>query len=144
MVNCNPETVSTDYDISDRLYFEPLTFEDVMGIIDRERSGGGEVSCVVQFGGQTPLKLALALQAAGVEILGTTPDSIDLAEDRRRFSQLLWDLGVPQPPSGTAVSREEAREVAERIGYPVVVRPRTCWAGGAWPSCSTPARSTGT
>jgi len=123
MVNCNPETVSTDYDTSDRLYFEPLTFEDVMGIIDRERSGGGDVSCVVQFGGQTPLKLALALQEAGVQILGTTPDSIDLAEDRQRFSQLLWDLGVPQPPSGTAVSREEAREVAERIGYPVVVRP---------------------
>lgn len=123
MVNCNPETVSTDYDTADRLYFEPLTFEDVMGVIDRERSAGGEVSCVVQFGGQTPLKLALALQEAGVDILGTTPDSIDLAEDRQRFSQLLWDLGVPQPASGTAVSRQEAREVAERIGYPVVVRP---------------------
>ena len=123
MVNCNPETVSTDYDTADRLYFEPLTFEDVMGIIDRERSAGGEVSCVVQFGGQTPLKLALALQDAGVDILGTSPDSIDLAEDRQRFSQLLWDLGVPQPASGTAVSREEAREVAERVGYPVVVRP---------------------
>jgi carbamoyl-phosphate synthase large subunit len=123
MVNCNPETVSTDYDTADRLYFEPLTFEDVMGIIDRERSAGGDVSCVVQFGGQTPLKLALALQDAGVGILGTTPDSIDLAEDRQRFSQLLWDLGVPQPASGTAVSREEARAVAERIGYPVVVRP---------------------
>ena len=123
MVNCNPETVSTDYDTSDRLYFEPLTFEDVMGIIDRELSAGGDVSCVVQFGGQTPLKLALALQEAGVQILGTTPDSIDLAEDRQRFSQLLWDLGVPQPASGTAISREEARDVAERIGYPVVVRP---------------------
>ena len=123
MVNCNPETVSTDYDTSDRLYFEPLTFEDVMAIIARERTAGGEVSCVVQFGGQTPLKLALALQEAGVHILGTSPDSIDLAEDRRRFSELLWDLGVPQPESGTAVSREEAREVAERIGYPVVVRP---------------------
>jgi len=123
MVNCNPETVSTDYDTSDRLYFEPLTFEDVMAIIERERSAGGDVSCVVQFGGQTPLKLALALQEAGVEILGTSPDSIDLAEDRRRFSQLLWDLGVPQPASGTAVSREEARDVADRIGYPVVVRP---------------------
>jgi carbamoyl-phosphate synthase large subunit len=123
MVNCNPETVSTDYDTADRLYFEPLTFEDVMGVIDRERSGGGDVSCVVQFGGQTPLKLALALQDAGVDILGTTPDSIDLAEDRQRFSQLLWDLGVPQPASGTAVSRQEAREVAERIRYPVVVRP---------------------
>ncbi len=123
MVNCNPETVSTDYDTSDRLYFEPLTFEDVMGIVDRERSAGGDVSCVVQFGGQTPLKLALALLDAGVKILGTTPDSIDLAEDRQRFSQLLWDLGVPQPASGTAVSRAEARRVAERIGYPVVVRP---------------------
>ncbi len=123
MVNCNPETVSTDYDTSDRLYFEPLTFEDVMAIIERERTAGGDVSCVVQFGGQTPLKLALALQETGVPILGTSPDSIDLAEDRRRFSQLLWDLGVPQPASGTAVSRDEAREVAERVGYPVVVRP---------------------
>ena len=122
-MNCNPETVSTDYDTSDRLYFEPLTFEDVMAIIERERAAGGEVSCVVQFGGQTPLKLALALQEAGVRILGTSPDSIDLAEDRRRFSQLLWDLGAPQPASGTAVSRDEAREVAERVGYPVVVRP---------------------
>ena len=123
MVNCNPETVSTDYDTADRLYFEPLTFEDVMAVIEKERSGGGAVSCVVQFGGQTPLKLALALQEAGVDILGTSPDSIDLAEDRRRFSQLLWDLGVPQPESGTAISREEARAVADRIGYPVVVRP---------------------
>jgi carbamoyl-phosphate synthase large subunit len=123
MVNCNPETVSTDYDTADRLYFEPLTFEDVMAVIDRERSAGGEVACVVQFGGQTPLKLALPLLEAGVTILGTSPDSIDLAEDRRRFSQLLWDLGVPQPTSGTAVSRDEARAVAERIGYPVVVRP---------------------
>src|SRR6187549_2439062 len=123
MVNCNPETVSTDYDTADRLYFEPLTFEDVMAVIEREREAGGDVSCVVQFGRQTPLKLALPLLDAGVTILGTSPDSIDLAEDRRRFSQLLWDLGVPQPSSGTAVSREEAREVAERIGYPVVVRP---------------------
>src|SRR6188768_4307180 len=123
MVNCNPETVSTDYDTADRLYFEPLTFEDVMAVVERERSAGGSVACVVQFGGQTPLKLALALQEAGVDILGTTPDSIDLAEDRQRFSQLLWDLGVPQPSSGTAVSRQEAREVAEGIGYPVVVRP---------------------
>ncbi|HEY9467189.1 MAG TPA: carbamoyl-phosphate synthase large subunit, partial [Vicinamibacterales bacterium] len=123
MVNCNPETVSTDYDTADRLYFEPLTFEDVMAVIERERTAGGDVSCVVQFGGQTPLKLALSLLEAGVTILGTSPDSIDLAEDRRRFSQLLWDLGIPQPASGTATSREEAREVAERIGYPVVVRP---------------------
>ena len=123
MVNCNPETVSTDYDTADRLYFEPLTFEDVMAVVDRERVAGGQVGCLVQFGGQTPLKLALALQEAGVEIFGTSPDSIDLAEDRQRFSQLLWDLAIPQPASGTAVSREQAREAAERIGYPVVVRP---------------------
>jgi carbamoyl-phosphate synthase large subunit len=123
MINCNPETVSTDYDTTDRLYFEPLTFEDVMSVIDRESSAGGDVACLVQFGGQTPLKLALSLQAAGVKILGTSPDSIDLAEDRRRFAQLLWDLGIPQPASGTATSREEAREVAAKVGYPVVVRP---------------------
>ena len=123
MVNCNPETVSTDYDTADRLYFEPLTFEDVMAVIERERSAGGDVSCVVQFGGQTPLKLALPLLEAGVSILGTSPDSIDLAEDRKRFSQLLWELGITQPASDTAVSREEAREAAEKIGYPVVVRP---------------------
>ena len=118
MVNCNPETVSTDYDTADRLYFEPLAFEDVMAIVERERSAGGDVSCVVQFGGQTPLKLALALQEAGVPILGTSPDSIDLAEDRKRFSGLLRDLGVPQPASGTAVSREQARVEADRVGYP--------------------------
>jgi carbamoyl-phosphate synthase large subunit len=123
MVNCNPETVSTDYDTADRLYFEPLTFEDVMAIIDRERSAGGDVSCVVQFGGQTPLKLALPLLEAGVNVIGTSPDSIDLAEDRQRFSELLRELGITQPASGTAVSREEAQEVAERVGYPVVVRP---------------------
>jgi carbamoyl-phosphate synthase large subunit len=123
MINCNPETVSTDYDTTDRLYFEPLTFEDVMSVIERESSAGGEVACFVQFGGQTPLKLSLALQAAGVKILGTSPDSIDLAEDRRRFAQLLWDLGIPQPASGTATSREEAREAAQKIGFPVVVRP---------------------
>jgi carbamoyl-phosphate synthase large subunit len=123
MVNCNPETVSTDYDTADRLYFEPLTFEDVMAVVERERTAGGDVACVVQFGGQTPLKLALPLLEAGVTILGTSPDSIDLAEDRQRFSQLLRDLGIMQPQSGTAVSREEARAVAERIGYPVVVRP---------------------
>ena len=123
MINCNPETVSTDYDTTDRLYFEPLTFEDVMAVIDKERSGGGDVACLVQFGGQTPLKLALPLQAAGVTILGTSPDSIDLAEDRQRFSRLLWDLGIPQPSSGTATSRNEARDAATEIGFPVVVRP---------------------
>ena len=131
MVNCNPETVSTDYDTSDRLYFEPLTFEDVHAIIDRERSADGDVSCVVQFGGQTPLKLALALQEAGIQILGTSPDSIDLAEDRERFSHLLWELGIPQPPSGMAASREEARRVAASSGFPVLVRPSYVLGGRA-------------
>jgi len=123
MINCNPETVSTDYDTADRLYFQPLTFEDVMAVIEKERSAGGDVSCLVQFGGQTPLKLALALQEAGVKILGTSPDSIDLAEDRKRFAALLSELNITQPASGTATSREEAREVATKIGFPVVVRP---------------------
>jgi len=131
MVNCNPETVSTDYDTVDRLYFEPLTFEDVFAIIERERSAGGEVACVVQYGGQTPLKLALPLQEAGVRILGTKPDSIDLAEDRKRFAKLLWDLGIPQAPSGTATSADEAREVAAAIGFPVVVRPSYVLGGRA-------------
>jgi carbamoyl-phosphate synthase large subunit len=123
MINCNPETVSTDYDTADRLYFQPLTFEDVMAVIETERAGGGDVSCLVQFGGQTPLKLALALQQAGVRILGTSPDSIDLAEDRKRFSALLESLNITQPASGTATSRQEARDVAAAIGFPVVVRP---------------------
>jgi carbamoyl-phosphate synthase large subunit len=131
MVNCNPETVSTDYDTVDRLFFEPLTFEDVFAIIERERSAGGEVSCVVQFGGQTPLKLALALQDAGVTIIGTSPDSIDLAEDRERFSKLLHDLQIPQPANGMAVSRDEALAVARDIGYPVVVRPSYVLGGRA-------------
>jgi carbamoyl-phosphate synthase large subunit len=131
MINCNPETVSTDYDTSDRLYFEPLTFEDVMAVIEREREGNVDVSCVVQFGGQTPLKLALGLQEAGVTILGTSPDSIDLAEDRQRFNQLLWDLGIPQPASGTATSKDEAREVAAKVGFPVVVRPSYVLGGRA-------------
>src|SRR4051812_8802500 len=131
MVNCNPETVSTDYDTADRLYFQPLTFEDVIAIIEKERSAGGEVSCLVQFGGQTPLKLALALQSAGVRILGTSPDSIDLAEDRKRFSALLESLGIPQPASGTATSRDEARDVATRISFPVVVRPSYVLGGRA-------------
>jgi len=130
MVNCNPETVSTDYDSVDRLYFEPLTFEDVSAILEKE-AHGGEVACVVQFGGQTPLKLALPLQAAGIRILGTSPDSIDLAEDRQRFAQLLWDLAIPQPASGIAASREEARDVAARVGFPVVVRPSYVLGGRA-------------
>jgi carbamoyl-phosphate synthase large subunit len=131
MVNCNPETVSTDYDTVDRLYFEPLTLEDVSSIIAREREAGGDVACVVQYGGQTPLKLALPLQAAGIRILGTSPDSIDLAEDRERFAQLLWDLGIPQAPSGTATTPDEARDVAARIGFPLVVRPSYVLGGRA-------------
>jgi carbamoyl-phosphate synthase large subunit len=123
MINCNPETVSTDYDTVDRLYFEPLTFEDVSAIITKEQSAGGDVACVVQYGGQTPLKLALQLQHAGIRIIGTSPDSIDLAEDRERFAQLLWDLGIPQAPSGIATSVEEARGVAGTVGFPLVVRP---------------------
>jgi carbamoyl-phosphate synthase large subunit len=131
MVNCNPETVSTDYDTADRLYFQPLTFEDVMSVIETERSAGGDVSCLVQFGGQTPLKLALALQRAGVKILGTSPDSIDLAEDRERFASFLSGLQITQPRSGTATSREEARAVAKEIGFPVVVRPSYVLGGRA-------------
>jgi carbamoyl-phosphate synthase large subunit len=131
MINCNPETVSTDYDTADRLYFQPLTFEDVMAVIETERSAGGDVSCLVQFGGQTPLKLALPLQAAGVKILGTSPDSIDLAEDRKRFAALLSRLNIPQPASGTATSRQEAREAAASIGFPVVVRPSYVLGGRA-------------
>jgi carbamoyl-phosphate synthase large subunit len=131
MINCNPETVSTDYDTVDRLYFEPLTLEDVSAIITREQELGADVSCVVQYGGQTPLKLALPLQAAGVKIIGTSPDSIDLAEDRERFAQLLWDLGIPQAPSGTALTPGEARDVAEKIGFPLVVRPSYVLGGRA-------------
>ena len=131
MVNCNPETVSTDYDTVDRLYFEPLTFEDVMAIVERERSAGGSVACVVQYGGQTPLKLALSLQQAGVKILGTSPDSIDLAEDRERFAKLLRDLGIPQAESDTATSVEGAREAAGKIGFPLVVRPSYVLGGRA-------------
>ncbi len=127
MVNCNPETVSTDYDISDRLYFEPLTQEDVLNIVQKEKPEG----IIVQFGGQTPLNLAIPLESAGVEILGTSPDSIDLAEDRKRFGALLTRLGIPQAPNGTARSFEEARACAERITYPVMVRPSYVLGGRA-------------
>ncbi len=133
MVNCNPETVSTDYDTSDRLYFEPLTFEDVMNVIDVEKPDG----VVIQFGGQTPLKLALPLLRAGVKILGTSPDAIDLAEDRKRFSALLSKLGIPQPESGTASSIDEAKAVARASAT-------RCWCGrptfsgdARWPSSTT-------
>jgi carbamoyl-phosphate synthase large subunit len=139
MINCNPETVSTDYDTVDRLFFEPLTFEDVMAIITREQSNGAAVSCVVQFGGQTPLKLALALQEAGVNMIGTSPDSIDLAEDRERFSKLLHQLNIPQPANGMATSREQARAVAASIGYPVVVRPSYVLGGRAMAIVYDPA-----
>ncbi len=127
MVNCNPETVSTDYDTSDRLYFEPLTFEDVMNIVDVEKPEG----VIVQFGGQTPLNLAMRLSEAGVPIIGTSPDSIDLAEDRKRFGALMQELGIPQPENGTATSPEDARAVAARIGYPVLVRPSYVLGGRA-------------
>ena len=127
MVNCNPETVSTDYDTSDRLYFEPLTFEDVMNIVDLEKPAG----VIVQFGGQTPLNLAMRLHKAGVPIIGTSPDSIDLAEDRKRFGALLVQLGIPQPDNGMAATAAEARAVARRIGYPVLVRPSYVLGGRA-------------
>ena len=127
MVNCNPETVSTDYDTSDRLYFEPLTFEDVMNIVELEKPFG----VIVQFGGQTPLNLAMRLHEAGVPIIGTAPESIDLAEDRKRFGALIADLHIPQPINGTAVSVDEARRVAAGIGYPVLVRPSYVLGGRA-------------
>jgi carbamoyl-phosphate synthase large subunit len=127
MVNCNPETVSTDYDTSDRLYFEPLTLEDVLHIVKKEKPAG----VVVQFGGQTPLNLALDLQRSGVPIVGTSPESIDLAEDRKRFGDLLNTLKIPQPKNGTAVTVEEARGVAKQIGYPVLVRPSYVLGGRA-------------
>jgi carbamoyl-phosphate synthase large subunit len=127
MVNCNPETVSTDYDTSDKLYFEPLTMEEVLNIVEREKPDG----VIVQFGGQTPLKLALPLERAGVPIIGTSPDSIDLAEDRERFAELLNKLGIKQPENGIARSYEAAFEIAERLGYPVLVRPSYVLGGRA-------------
>ena len=127
MVNCNPETVSTDYDTSDRLYFEPLTLEDVLEIVDLEQPKG----VIVQYGGQTPLKLARALEAAGVPVVGTTPDSIDLAEDRERFQQMIQNLGLTQPPNRTARNAEEALAHAQAIGYPLVVRPSYVLGGRA-------------
>jgi carbamoyl-phosphate synthase large subunit len=127
MVNCNPETVSTDYDTSDRLYFEPVTLEDVLEIVDKEKPAG----VIVQYGGQTPLKLALDLERAGVPIVGTTPDSIDIAEDRERFQKLLHELGLKQPPNRTARTEEQALALAHEIGYPLVVRPSYVLGGRA-------------
>ncbi len=131
MVNCNPETVSTDYDTSDRLYFEPLTAEDVTALIATEQQQGRLLGCIVQYGGQTPLKLSQALAKAGIPILGTSADAIDIAEDRERFQKLLQSLGLRQPENGTARSTEEAEAVAERIGYPVVIRPSYVLGGRA-------------
>jgi carbamoyl-phosphate synthase large subunit len=131
MVNCNPETVSTDYDTSDRLYFEPLTAEDVLELITTEMSNGTLAGVIVQFGGQTPLKLAQALEDAGIPILGTSPDAIDLAEDRERFQQLLHKIGIAQPVNAIARSSEEAFEAAHKVGYPVVIRPSYVLGGRA-------------
>jgi carbamoyl-phosphate synthase large subunit len=131
MVNCNPETVSTDYDTSDRLYFEPLTFEDVLAVYEHEAAGGAEIGMIVQFGGQTPLNLALPLKAAGVPIIGTSPESIDLAEDRKRFGKLIDELKIPQPQGAMATSVEEAIAGANRVGYPVLVRPSYVLGGRA-------------
>ena len=131
MVNCNPETVSTDYDTSDRLYFEPLTEEDVIEILEREKTNGTLNGVIVQFGGQTPLNLADAVEKAGVPILGTQPESIDLAEDRDLFSKLINRLELTQPRNGIAYSLEQARIVAERLGYPLVIRPSYVLGGRA-------------
>jgi carbamoyl-phosphate synthase large subunit len=131
MVNCNPETVSTDYDTSDRLYFEPLTLEDVLGVYEHEASSGAEIGMIVQFGGQTPLNLSLPLKKAGVPIIGTSPESIDLAEDRKRFGRLIEELKIPQPEGAMATSVEEAVAGANRVGYPVLVRPSYVLGGRA-------------
>ena len=131
MINCNPETVSTDYDTSDRLYFEPLTNEDVISIIRREAENGDLRGVIVQLGGQTPLKIAAALEAEGIPILGTSPDAIDLAEDRERFQLLLKKLGLLQPENGIAHSADEARDIVQRIGLPVVIRPSYVLGGRA-------------
>ena len=131
MINCNPETVSTDYDTSDRLYFEPLTLEDVLAVYEHEASSGAPVAMIVQFGGQTPLNLSLPLKAAGVPIIGTSPESIDLAEDRKRFGKLLEELEIPQPPGALATSVDEAVKGANSVGYPVLVRPSYVLGGRA-------------
>jgi len=131
MVNCNPETVSTDYDTSDRLYFEPLTLEDVLSVFEHEAKSGAPIGMIVQYGGQTPLNLALPLKAAGVPIIGTSPESIDLAEDRKRFGKLLEELDIPQPPGAIATSVEEAVLGARKVEYPVLVRPSYVLGGRA-------------
>jgi carbamoyl-phosphate synthase large subunit len=141
MVNCNPETVSTDYDTSDRLYFEPLSLEDILEIVNVEQPTG----VIVQFGGQTPLKRALDLEANGVPIIGTSPDMIDAAEDRERFQKMLHELGLKQPPNRTARTEADAIRLAAEIGYPLVVRPSaTCWAAAPWRSCTSRRTSSAT
>jgi carbamoyl-phosphate synthase large subunit len=140
MVNCNPETVSTDYDTSDRLYFEPLTAEDVLEILHVEQQNGTLKGVIVQFGGQTPLNLAKALEAAGIPILGTSPDAIDLAEDRERFAALINKLNLKQPENGIARSRDEAIKVADTIGYPVLMRPSYVLGGRAMEIVDTQAQ----
>ena len=134
IVNCNPETVSTDYDTSDKLYFEPLTLEDVLAIYNKEQP----VGVIAQFGGQTPLNLAADLKKYGVKILGTTPETIDMAEDRDLFRAMMKKLEIPMPEAGMAVTVEEAKEIASRIGYPVMVRPS--YAGAAWKSYTMTSR----
>ena len=139
MVNCNPETVSTDYDTADRLYFEPLTAEDVLEVLHKEMENGELVGVIVQFGGQTPLNLAQALKSVGIPILGTSPDNIDLAEDREAFAALVGRLGLRQPDNGIATGREQAAEIAARVGYPVLMRPSFVLGGRAMEVVETPA-----
>ncbi len=127
----------TDYDTSDRLYFEPLTAEDVIALVRREQGNGTVLGCIVQYGGQTPLKLSKALTAAGIPILGTSADAIDMAEDRERFQALLQTLGLLQPANGIARTADEAEAIAAQVGYPVVLRPSYVLGGRAWRSCTT-------
>src|SRR5690606_12963415 len=135
MVNCNPETVSTDYDTSDRLYFEPLTLEDVLAIVQEERQRGELLGVIVQFGGQTPLKLSVPLERAGVRLLGTPADAIDRAEDRERFDELLSKLGLSRPQAGIAHDVDDATPIAREIGFPVLVRPSYVLGGRAMMTC---------
>ena len=141
MVNCNPETVSTDYDTSDRLYFEPLTAEDVLEIVRAEQANGELLGVIVQYGGQTPLKLARLLEREGIPILGTQFEAIDLAEDRKRFQALVEKLGLRQPRNATAPSREAAAAAAETVGYPLVTRPSYVLGGAPWRLFGTKQRS---
>ncbi len=132
MVNCNPETVSTDYDTSDRLYFEPLTLEDVLAVYEHEASSGAEIGMIVQFGGQTPLNLALPLKAEGIKILGTSPESIDLAEDRKRFGKLLEDLNIPQPRAPWSPPSSKRSKAPSALAIRYWCGPPMCWVAGRW------------